>query len=409
MPNKPWFRKDYENLVEAMEYLYGFRKYMYKSFKDKNNDKIIGFLSDYEKTNLYKFVFESNNIEHEGLNENNTEKLVLGIWNVWDDFIKACPADIIKMGYSMSGFSTKYSHEFDQDVWQQIEDNFLSKSTEEIIKDIKMPEQFIYENKLKDSQIAINQFLALVYAKSITYSNIAKILDNNKSFNNKARGYVSELLGKIGLKKLSKKIFSNFILSEPIINEDQIKRIHKLLAHKTKNNNNGLPGEYRPEPACIGIDVTFMEPSLIENSMKNLVQKFDYRNSSPLFIPFLEGCRFSEELIKIHPFGDFNGRLSRIILSLSLMRAGYPFWIIARSETKSKSKYMTSMKKSYGGDSSYYISLVSEMFISQIKEINNKLLIAGLPTIKKENLRPRTKEEIRVQLERFKSMNHSMK
>lgn len=83
----------------------------------------------------------------------------------------------------------------------------------------------------------------------------------------------------------------------------------------------------------------------------------------------------------IHPFGDFNGRISRILLNMVLQLEMVPFYIILRSTNREKRKYMTSMKHYYQGRPNTYLALVCKDFIEEIESINSRLKIAGISPI----------------------------
>ena len=91
--------------------------------------------------------------------------------------------------------------------------------------------------------------------------------------------------------------------------------LHELVANKLDNNDNGNPGEYRNEAAFIDLDTTFLQPNLIESAMKNLANSSFDRALHENYNFILEACKNSALFIKIHPFGDFNGRISRLLLN----------------------------------------------------------------------------------------------
>ena len=77
-----------------------------------------------------------------------------------------------------------------------------------------------------------------------------------------------------------------------LITENDIQRIHKTLSNYMDNNNNGLPGEYRPEGAMIDFDTVFLSPVLISFAMKKLIADHRTRfNNKKIYNPILEACK----------------------------------------------------------------------------------------------------------------------
>ncbi|MDB6075698.1 MAG: filamentation induced by cAMP protein Fic [Verrucomicrobiaceae bacterium] len=49
-----------------------------------------------------------------------------------------------------------------------------------------------------------------------------------------------------------------------------------------------------------------------------------YRNEAMALHPIERAARVHSDFVKIHPFVDGNGRISRLLMNLELMKAGYP-------------------------------------------------------------------------------------
>lgn len=408
--------REFTKLVEAEELLRGYILWLNEVTDEQSKLKrVFQFFDESQEINFYSFIFESNNIENEGLDKASTQKLVNESWKIWTEFINNNSSEFITFFSHLTDFSkVSFSENLHEEIWNTIETKILNQTNDDIAKEFGLPPQFMYNGYFKDAQIAFNQFIALIYANTISYSNIAKTMRLNKKKFNRIKTFSRILMFckkykfRFAYKLLN--AFKNYNISVPeIINEVQLKRLHHILANRTDNNQNGEPGQYRPEHARIGFDVTFMEPSLIEVCIKTQLSKSYERIKRGNFSFFLEGCRLSEEIVKIHPFGDYNGRLSRIILSMFLHRAGYPFFLILRSDSRNKKDYINAMIKSYNGNSSDYIDLVCKSFINQIEVINSKLSTAGLPLIKRRQLKDKDKDLLFTKLKNIKDLNNSFK
>ncbi|MGL4976709.1 MAG: Fic family protein, partial [Cetobacterium sp.] len=190
----------------------------------------------------------------------------------------------------------------------------------------------------------------------------------------------------------------NTINYNAIFNSENLKDFHKILSRGLDNNDNGFPGEYRVDGACIDMDTIFLQPSLIsealEKSIKDLLLKLNSKNNI-----YLETMLFVAKFIKIHPFGDCNGRLSRIILNLSFLYRDVPFYLILRSNSRDKKKYIEAMREFYQKKKiQKFISVVSKSFLKQIEEINDNLELAGKDVIKPLELSSELKEKISEEL-----------
>lgn len=119
------------------------------------------------------------------------------------------------------------------------------------------------------------------------------------------------------------------------ITESLIKEIHKIILVEPYNGEAEInPGEYKEQPNYLyspeGERIDFEPPEEVPRLMNDLVnwlnnhieppkrkkKKYDLH---PLFI----ATGFHAQFIKIHPFGDGNGRMARILTNLILMLCGY--------------------------------------------------------------------------------------
>lgn len=62
--------------------------------------------------------------------------------------------------------------------------------------------------------------------------------------------------------------------------------------------------------------------------------------------PVLVAAYLHDELVRIHPFIDGNGRTSRLLMNLYLIRYGYPI-VSLKSDNDSKLRYNNSLETSH--------------------------------------------------------------
>jgi Fic family protein len=141
------------------------------------------------------------------------------------------------------------------------------------------------------------------------------------------------------------------------LTENYIRQLHRdLLAHSGKDERHR--GGYKTNPNHvsafdadgreIGIvfetATAFDTPRLMEELVAWTRQAFDDKKLHPLFIVAV----FTVVFLEIHPFQDGNGRLSRILTTLLLLRAGYSYVPYSSLESvieQSKEAYYLALRR----------------------------------------------------------------
>lgn len=353
-----WWEQHEEYYLQAMSYLTPLmqRRTHYSHLKK--------FFSEYEKTILTQFIFESNTIEHEGLSASETKKIVFS----------RLP-DI-------------------EEIRRQIKDR-LHLDTANIDIDLSFKEsddpelQLIYKNKKKQMCEVTNHVIAILESENIAlgYALSMVTLHNKlcKKCNYYKRKYKSDPDNVKKFEELFKrhiKLYEHDTYNQHIITSETLKLIHKRLSTGLDNNNNGLPGEYRVDGAYINENTIFLEPGLISQAVKKVTAEHHERLHSSDMNPLLEACKISADVVKIHPFGDFNGRTSRIVLNTVLLAHNFPFHVVLRGNGHNRKKYITAMKHYFSqGRISSYVALVSMCLLNQVADINARLSLAGIEPI----------------------------
>ena len=82
-------------------------------------------------------------------------------------------------------------------------------------------------------------------------------------------------------------------------------------------------------------------------------------NSLNKYHPIIKAALLHGELVKIHPFVDGNGRVSRLVMNLSLMNSGYVPVIVKKEK---RLEYYESLDKDHTtGDYTDFVKLVKEL------------------------------------------------
>jgi Fic family protein len=127
------------------------------------------------------------------------------------------------------------------------------------------------------------------------------------------------------------------------ITERLIKEIHAIILHAIDRSN---AGRYRTVPVMIsGSTHIPPQPYLIEPQMEAFIRNYNDmvdKNEHPVII----AAYLHDELVKIHPFIDGNGRTSRLLMNLYLLSKGYII-VNLKGDNESKRKYYEALEKSH--------------------------------------------------------------
>ena len=141
------------------------------------------------------------------------------------------------------------------------------------------------------------------------------------------------------------------------ISERTIKDIHALILHGINKHE---AGAYRSVPVIIsGSTHIPPQPYLVEPQMEQFMETFHQMEKEGIH-PVLTAAYLHDELVRIHPFIDGNGRTSRLLMNLYLLRSGYLMVTLKGSDAE-KIRYYHALEKSHvGKQSSDFQLLVAE-------------------------------------------------
>ena len=127
------------------------------------------------------------------------------------------------------------------------------------------------------------------------------------------------------------------------ISERTIKEIHALILHGIDREN---AGRYRTVPVMIS-GSTHMppQPYLIQKQMEDFMIKYRQMEEEKVH-PVLIAAYLHDELVRIHPFIDGNGRTSRLLMNLYLLRNGYTL-VTLKGSNEDKISYYKALEESH--------------------------------------------------------------
>ena len=172
------------------------------------------------------------------------------------------------------------------------------------------------------------------------------------------------------------------------LRESTIQSLHKeLLKYSSKDDLHR--GEYKQKENIVGIldesgkvaKIVF-ETTPAWQTPKEMTELVDWTSEAlekERFHPLLVIANFVVEFLKIHPFEDGNGRLSRVLTNLLLLRSGYPFMQYASHEQiveRRKDEYYLALRRSQETFSKENDTIVPwlNFFLGVVKEQATKSL-----------------------------------
>lgn len=175
------------------------------------------------------------------------------------------------------------------------------------------------ENELKEIAIAFTYNTNAIEGSTITLEETREIIEDKISPNKPLRD-VKET-------EAHSSVFLEMLRKKEKISEELILKWHKNIFGMTKSD---IAGKYRDYLVRVG---NYIAPDWqdIHNLMKEFFNSFDKLKINPVELSARMHYRFE----RIHPFGDGNGRIGRLIMNKILWDNDYPMIIIEYKKRKS--------------------------------------------------------------------------
>ncbi len=164
------------------------------------------------------------------------------------------------------------------------------------------------------------------------------------------------------------------------ITEPLIKKLHRIIVNKILNADQA--GEYRLKQVIIRNsqtgEVTFRPPPAIE--VPFLMREFIYwvnRVGKDEIHPVLKAGVAHHELVRIHPFIDGNGRVSRSVATLILLLGGYDirrFFSLEEYYDRDAVTYYQNLQKASSGDLTSWLEYFTFGAAIEFEKIKEKIL-----------------------------------
>jgi Fic family protein len=244
-----------------------------------------------------------------------------------------------------------------------------------------------YSNNLEGNTLTLGETRSLIlHSYKVTIDKKLKDIEEMKSH--------LEVYDEVGF--LQDKILTKD--KKPVeLNQNLIKNLHKQIFvedEKRSREENGITkyytipaGNYKLEQNHVitptGEKFYYSEPEMVPQMMTNLV---DWYNKKRLELhPVVLAAIFHYKFIRIHPFGDGNGRMARFLMNMILQSGGYSLAVV-KSDDKNREKYLQSLQKTDQNFFDIQTCLESdqielfEAFITEVSELvlhSTDLMIRG--------------------------------
>lgn len=169
----------------------------------------------------------------------------------------------------------------------------------------------------------------------------------------------------------------HFIDKNEEITERDIRELHKMILvepYKSKAiSPGGQPsektiqiGQYKTQPnhvqTATGEMFYFASPEETPVKMHDLMEW--YRANRGTMHPVELAALFHYDFVRIHPFDDGNGRMSRLLMNFILMQFGFPPVVIKASK---KAEYFYALRSADVGDKDVFVEYMAEQLIHSME------------------------------------------
>lgn len=121
-------------------------------------------------------------------------------------------------------------------------------------------------------------------------------------------------------------------------------------------------GEYKEHPNSVrlanGEMFHYAEPHEVESKMGDLIAW--YREAAKEVHPAIVAAKLHYDFVRIHPFDDGNGRVSRLLMNYHLLRHDFPPVII---KSEGKKAYLAALNRADVGDFEAFATYIAEQLL----------------------------------------------
>jgi hypothetical protein len=173
---------------------------------------------------------------------------------------------------------------------------------------------------------------------------------------------------------------------EPTIDwVEAAKTTHAVLGDGLLPEDAGVrAGEFRIDARSVGTELAFPAPELLGPAMSewaNTARDLVWRGPLSIAVPSSglgAAARISYDFVRIHPFPDGNGRVSRLLMNMVLAMWGLPFPVALRGTKQGRQRYKQSLRRADRGELDRYECLIARAVVGGFDDVNANLATAGI-------------------------------
>lgn len=163
------------------------------------------------------------------------------------------------------------------------------------------------------------------------------------------------------------------------LNESFVRQIHKEIIPEPYEmkaiTNDGIlvkrkitPGEYKKYPNHVitptGEIFYFASPEETASKMFDLMSWYQDEIRKNNLHPLVFATKFHYKFVRIHPFDDGNGRVSRILMNIILMKFAFPPVIV---QTELRDSYLNALQYADAEDFDKFVLFIGERLIESLE------------------------------------------
>lgn len=360
----PWYKRYDTYINEANNYISSFNKL-------PENQMINLELNNFTQHEIYRMIFESNSIENAGTKTlGETKKIIIEENAEVNKKLNSSKQEKYYLeNLLISQFNLRYMNWF-QHYYSNIEPKVLYKNKSKEAREVLQ-----HLNAITQAKILLNSYDRDIQLYEQIKTDISSGLRKNEiieKYSKYAPGYIIKLID-----------------DRPnLFTQESVKLLHKIIAVDLLPDDVPVPaGEYRNYN-----NITIGDTGLVFPAAELLYDCMDEfcKNSNTLINDLLDkkrsdvfyiSAKISYDFVRIHPFGDFNGRISRIILNIVLWIYNIPFPIALRGNKKEKHRYLYSLKSADNNNLIPYSALIAKRVLETFQEFDKNIQMAGMNSI----------------------------
>ncbi len=237
----------------------------------------------------------------------------------------------LKVPKNLDEIKGEFSRELKLDLYKKLEaiKNHFQKEWKRLPKSVQ-------EKEKQEISIAFTYNSNAIEGSTITLHEVREIIQDEIAPNKPLRD--------IKETEMHNKVFLNMLNKKEKVSNELLLKWHKEIFGETKPD---ISGKYRNYLVRVG---PYVAPHWkeIKTTMKDILEFINKSKLNPVELVARAHYKFES----IHPFGDGNGRIGRLLMNYILWHSGYPILII---EYKKRKSYYNAFPKGQEAFVNYFL------------------------------------------------------